>query len=89
MSMYGANPDQLESLGNTLSRQVQAIESVVGTVTSTLGGTTWVGPARDRFEEEWRSSFRGALDRLNQAFEAAGQDCRARAQELRRVMGSA
>lgn len=88
MSMYGANPDQLESLGATLSRQVQSIESVVSTVTSTLGGTTWVGPARDRFEEEWRSSFRGALDRLNQAFEAAGQDCRVRAQELRRVMGA-
>lgn len=89
MSMYGANPDQLEGLGGTLSRQVQTIESLVGTVTAALSGTTWVGPARDRFEEEWRSSFRGALDRLNQAFEAAGQDCRARAQELRRVMGAA
>jgi uncharacterized protein YukE len=87
MTMYGANPDQLESLGNTLSRQVQSIESVVGTITSALSSTTWVGPARDRFEQEWRGTFRGALDRLNQAFEAAGQDCRARAQELRRVMG--
>lgn len=88
MSMYGANPDQLESLGNTLSRQVQAIEAVVAAVTSALGGTTWVGPARDRFEEEWRGTFRGALDRLNQAFEAAGQDCRLRALDLRRVMGA-
>lgn len=87
MSLYGANPEQLESLGATLSRQVAAIEEVSATVTSSLNGTTWTGPARDRFEEEWRSSFRGALDRLNQAFEAAGQDCRLRAQELRRVMG--
>lgn len=88
MSLYGANPDQLESLGNTLSRQVQSVEAVMSTVTAALSGTTWVGPARERFEEEWRSSFRQALDRLNQAFEAAGQDCRARAQELRRVMGA-
>ena len=87
MSMYGANPEQLESLGTTLSRQVAGIDAVTAAVTSALAGTTWTGPARDRFEEEWRSSFRGALDRLNQAFEAAGQDCRARAQELRRVMG--
>jgi uncharacterized protein YukE len=87
MSLYGANPEQLEGLGATLSRQVAAIEEVSATVTSSLNGTTWTGPARDRFEEEWRSSFRGALDRLNQAFEAAGQDCRLRAQELRRVMG--
>ena len=88
MAMYGANPDQLDALGAALTRQVSAIEQVMSTVGSTLGGTTWVGPARDRFEEEWRSSFRGALDRLNQAFEAAGKDCRARAQELRRVMGA-
>lgn len=88
MSMYGANPDQLESLGTTLSRQVQTIESLMSAVSAALSGTTWVGPARDRFEEEWRSSFRGALDRLNQAFEAAGHDCRARAADLRRVMGT-
>lgn len=88
MAMYGANPEQLESLGGALSRQVGAIESVMSTVTAALNGTTWVGPARDRFEQEWQGSFRTALGRLNEAFEAAGQDCRARAQELRRVMGS-
>lgn len=88
MSLYGANPEQLDALGATLARQVSAIEAVSSTVSSALSGTTWTGPARDRFEEEWRSTFRGALDRLNQAFEAAGRDCRARATELQRVMGA-
>ena len=87
-TLYGANPDQLEHLGTTLKRQIEAINSVMSTVTSALSGTTWMGPARDQFEQEWQGSFRSALTRLNDAFEAAGQDCVLRTQELRRVMGS-
>jgi uncharacterized protein YukE len=87
--IYGANPEQLEQLGNTLKRQIDSINSVMSTVSSTLGGTTWTGPARDRFESDWNGSFRSALTRLNEAFEAAGQDCVLRTQELRRVMGAA
>jgi hypothetical protein len=88
MSMYGANPDELEHLGHTLRRQIEAISSVSSTVGGVLGGTTWVGPARDRFERDWNGSFHAALDRLNQAFEAAGQDCISRGQSLRQVMGA-
>ena len=87
-TLYGANPDQLEQLGTTLKRQIEAINSVMSTVTSALSGTTWMGPARDQFEQEWQGSFRSALTRLNDAFEAAGQDCVLRTQELRRVMGT-
>jgi uncharacterized protein YukE len=87
--IYGANPEQLEQLGNTLKRQIESINSVISTVSSALGGTTWTGPARERFESDWNGSFRTALTRLNEAFEAAGQDCVLRTQELRRVMGAA
>jgi Proteins of 100 residues with WXG len=87
--IYGANPEQLEQLGNTLKRQIESINSVISTVTSTFDGTTWSGPARDRFLNDWNGSFRTALIRLNEAFEAAGQDCVLRTQELRRVMGAA
>lgn len=87
MTMYGANPEQLAQLGRSLRQQMAAIDQVLGTVSSALGGTTWVGPARDRFEEAWNTSFRSALHKLNQAFDAAGGDCIARSQELQRVMG--
>jgi uncharacterized protein YukE len=86
--MYGANPEQLEQLGSTLKRQIDSINSVMTTVTSSLQSTTWNGPAHDRFEQDWNGSFRSALSRLNEAFEAAGQDCIVRTQELRRVMGA-
>ncbi len=85
--VYGANPDELAALGMTLNRQIEAIAAVVNDVASVLAGTTWTGPARDRFEGEWTGSFRTALTRLNDAFSAAGQDCTRRSDELRRVMG--
>jgi uncharacterized protein YukE len=87
-SLYGANPEELDHLGATLSRQIDAISTVMTTVGSVLSATTWVGPARDRFEEEWTGSFRTALTRLNDAFTAAGQDCTRRSEDLRRVMGA-
>jgi uncharacterized protein YukE len=87
--IYGANPEQLEQLGNTLKRQIESINSVISTVSSALGGTTWTGPARERFESDWNGSFRTALTRLNEAFDAAGQDHVLRTQELRRIMGAA
>ena len=88
MTMYGANPEQLASLGRTLKQQITTIEGVVSAVSSMLSGTTWVGPARDRFEQDWNTSFRTALGKLNQAFDAAGGDCIARSNDLMRVMGS-
>ena len=78
MSMYGANPEQLAHLGRT---------QLMSTVDGALGGTTWQGPARERFQQEWNGSFKQALSRLNEAFGAAGRDCIARSEELQRVMG--
>lgn len=88
MTMYGANPEQLASLGRSLKQQITAIEQVMSTVTSALAGTTWSGPARDQFEGDWNTSFRTALGKLNQAFDAAGGDCISRSTDLQRVMGA-
>ena len=88
MTMYGADPDQLSTLGTTLSRQIEVIGQLTSSVDGVLNGTVWQGPARERFVEEWNGSFKVALNRLNEAFEAAGRDCVARADELRRVMGT-
>jgi len=86
-AMYGANPEQLTSLGNTLKNQVGPIDSVISTVTSALSGTAWDGPARDQFEEEWNNTFRATLGRLTEAFEAAGNSCVNRSTQLSSLMG--
>lgn len=87
MSMYGANPEQLASLGQAMKHQISAIEGIVNTVNAALGGTVWEGPARRQFESDWNSSFRSALGRLGQAFDAAGSDCINRSSALQQVMG--
>jgi hypothetical protein len=86
-TLYGANPDELDHLGTTLRRQIDAIGSVIAAVGAALSGTTWMGPARDRFQADWEGGFTATLHRLNEAFEAGGSDCQRRAAELRRVMG--
>ena len=88
MSMYGANPEQLSGLGRSMKLQKTSIDGVIGAVNSALAGTVWEGPARQQFESEWNTSFKGALNRLNEAFEAAGTDCINRSAELQRVMGT-
>jgi len=86
-SLIGADPDQLENLGVVLGRQREAVDAILAAVSSGLSATTWVGPARAVFEQDWQSSFLPALRRLMDAFDMVGNDCRLRADELRRVMG--
>ena len=87
MSMYGANPEQLTNLGTSLRRQIDSINSVVSTVSGALSGTMWEGPARVQFENDWNTTFRNALTRLSEAFDAAGTDCVNRSGALQQVMG--
>jgi uncharacterized protein YukE len=88
MTMYGAVPEQLAHLGRMLTNQIDAITQLTSTIDGVLAGTTWQGPARERFGEEWNGSFKQALGRLNEAFAAAGRDCVIRSEELARVMGT-
>ncbi|MEL6889970.1 MAG: hypothetical protein AAFP84_00115 [Actinomycetota bacterium] len=88
MSMFGANPDELHALGTTLKQQIGAVDSIIRAVDGPVGSIAWTGPARERFLEEWNGNFKSALTRLNEAFEAAGNDCVARAEGLRHVMGT-
>ena len=85
--LIGADPDQLDTLGLTLSRQHDDVMAVISTVGAVLSTTAWTGPARQQFDDEWQSGFRTALTRLAEAFAAAGRDCTSRSAELRRVMG--
>ena len=86
--MYGANPEQLAQLGRTLHDQMSMINQLIATVDKAIGSTMWQGPARQRFEQDWNSSFKHSLHRLDEAFGSAGRDCMLRSEELLRIMGS-
>lgn len=88
MSMFGANPDQLAALGRQLQRQLDNIDVITSTVSSALGGTTWVGPARGPVRGRVDRWLPHRVGRLAEAFDAAGRDCVQRSVELQRVMGA-
>ena len=88
MSMYGAVPEQLSGLGRSMKQQRMSIDGVISAVSAALAGTVWEGPARQHFEGEWNTTFKNALNRLNEAFEMVGTDCINRSVDLQRVMGA-
>jgi hypothetical protein len=86
-NVWGADIAQLDALGAKLKAQMEVIDTLTSTVTGALASTTWSGPARDRFEEDWNGSFRPALGNLKEAFNAAGTECHNRSSGLAEVMG--
>jgi uncharacterized protein YukE len=86
-NVWGADIAQLHALGTKLKSQIEVIDTLIGTVTGALASTTWTGPARDRFEQDWHGSFQSALGNLKEAFDAAGTECQNRSTGLAEVMG--
>jgi uncharacterized protein YukE len=84
--LIGGDVDQLHHLGDQLRMRQADIDQIVNAVRNALGGTVWQGPARQRFEGEWRSSFEPALARMKEAFDAAGAECKSRAAALHAAM---
>lgn len=85
---HAANPDELEALGTTLESQIEIVNKIISDVDSPLNSIVWTGPAKDAFQSEWDSSFKSALGKLNEAFGAAGRDCKQRATGVRSVLGT-
>ena len=84
---HAANPDELEGLGTTLTGQIEIVNKIISDVDTPLTSINWTGPAKDAFKTEWDTNFKSALGKLNQAFEAAGKDCKARAEGTRIALG--
>ena len=86
MALVGADIDQLPKLGDDLRSKQVDIDHIISTVRSALASTTWQGPARERFEGDWHSSFEPALSRMKEAFDSAGTECKSRATSLQSSM---
>lgn len=83
---HGADVAALHQLGLTLTTQVGAVADIL-TAGAAVETTPWVGPARERFLEQWNTQFKTTLESLQTAFTAAGKECTTRAQQLEMVMG--
>jgi hypothetical protein len=82
MSQMGADLEQLAALRATFAQQGHALEEVANAVRTQLGGTTWHGPAADRFRSAWTSDFEPSLRRLQAALQEAGVEVARRREAL-------
>lgn len=79
MAQYiGMDPDEVDDLAAQLQAKASDLETVLSTLTSKLGSTTWVGTDRNRFEEAWQGTISvnltNAANQLRDAATAATGD---------------
>ena len=74
MSQMGANLEDLAALRTAFANHAAALESVATQMRNQLHGTSWQGPASDRFREAWASDFEPTLRRLQTALHEAGAE---------------
>ncbi len=87
MSQMGGDLEQLATLRASLLQQSQVIEQLTATVRGQLGGTTWHGPAAERFRGAWASEFEPSLRRLQAALQEAGNEVGRRREALLQAGG--
>jgi uncharacterized protein YukE len=69
MSMVGGNLDQLDGLERSFRTESQNVAQLVSRITATINATTWLGPAAQRFKDDWAQNFSRSLSQLQQALD--------------------
>jgi WXG100 family type VII secretion target len=74
MAQIGAQMEQMVSLRSTFDRESAAVGELLSTLSNQIGATWWVGPAAERFRDQWNSQFAPTLRQLQSALqEASGE----------------
>ena len=81
MAIWGADVQQLKTLGSKLVAGSNEIEQQRNTLNKVLHSTDWKGPDADRFRNEWQSQHMTALQKVAQALDEAGKKATKNANE--------
>jgi len=81
MAIWGADVQQLKTLGSKLQAGSNEIEQQRNTLNKVLHSTDWKGPDADRFRNEWQSQHMTALSKVAQALDEAGKKATKNANE--------
>jgi uncharacterized protein YukE len=82
VSTIGAEMGQLESLGQSFTRESQDVARLTAQIGSQVQSTWWKGPAADRFRASWEGEFAPTLRRLEAALQQASGEISRRHQAL-------
>lgn len=72
MAIWGADVEQLRTLGSKLQAGAAEIEQQRSNLTRVLESTTWEGPDAQHFRSEWSGTHTAALNQVIQALKDAG-----------------
>jgi WXG100 family type VII secretion target len=73
MAVWGLDVQQVRTLSSQLTQKAEEIESILSTLTSTLGATQWEGPDATSFRNEWSGTHTAALRQVINALRDASQ----------------
>ena len=82
MAQIGADIQQLATLSRSFNTQAGNVEALITAINGQIGGTWWVGPAHDKFLDQWNSQFVPTLRNLTEALRTAGADVENRRQRI-------
>jgi hypothetical protein len=81
MAIWGADVEQLRTLGSKLQHGANEIDQQRSNLTSLLNQTDWKGPDADRFKEQWNGEHTTMLNKVAEALKEAGQKAKRNAEE--------
>lgn len=79
----GQIPEEVDRLADEFEVKAGELDDLKTAITAKLGGTTWTGPDRDRFQADWEGALSQNVTQLVQQLRSAGQQASANAQEQR------
>lgn len=65
--LLSGNTAEMATLSTTFNGAATDIDTLIGRLTAPVHGTTWTGPAADRFRTQWDGEFAPMLGRLKEA----------------------
>lgn len=81
MAVWGANIEQLRTLGKKMQKGADVLNDQRTTLSSSLNSTQWIGPDAEKFRTEWDSTHAPALSNAAHALSVAGTNAARNANE--------
>jgi hypothetical protein len=81
MAIWGADVEQLRTLGSSLQHGASEIESQRANLTTLLNNTERRGPDADQFKDKWNGEHTTTLNKVAEALKDAGNKAKRNAEE--------
>ena len=65
--LLSGNTQEMQSLATTFHGAAADVQSLLARLTGPVHGTTWTGPAAERFRTQWDAEFSPMLVKLEEA----------------------